>query len=68
MSVGIRPGTDYQRIALSGDSPTYMDARGFNTFLPKPVDSRPALCCNPLSEPDAPLWIGASNGHEPEDL
>jgi CheY-like chemotaxis protein len=25
-------------IALSGDSPTYMDARGFNTFLPKPVD------------------------------
>jgi CheY-like chemotaxis protein len=25
-------------IALSGDSPTYMDARGFNTFLQKPVD------------------------------
>jgi CheY-like chemotaxis protein len=25
-------------IALSGDLPTYMDARGFDAFLPKPVE------------------------------
>jgi len=55
-------------IALSGDRTRYMDTRGFDAFSAKASRFRAAVCCNPLSEPDAPLWIGASQRTEPEHV